>query len=126
MVGSRLASMDLPVPGGPMSSTLWPPAAAISNARFTDSWPFDLGEIHVVIARLIEDAGHVHLGGRDFDFAFEKLRGLAEILDGDDLQALHHRGFGGVLGRHEHADLAVGLRAQGHRQHAFARTAPRR
>src|SRR5207248_246388 len=39
MVARRLANMDLPVPGGPMSRTLWPPAAAISNARFTDSWP---------------------------------------------------------------------------------------
>ncbi len=39
IVANRLASMDLPVPGGPMSKTLWPPAAAISNARLTFSWP---------------------------------------------------------------------------------------
>ena len=31
--------MDFPVPGGPMSSALCPPAAAISSARFTFSWP---------------------------------------------------------------------------------------
>ena len=38
--GRRRASMDLPEPGGPDMSTLWPPAAAISKARFTCSWPF--------------------------------------------------------------------------------------
>ena len=31
--------MDLPEPGEPISSTLWPPAAAISSARFTFSCP---------------------------------------------------------------------------------------
>ena len=39
MEGSRLASMDLPAPGEPISSRLWPPAAAISRARFTFSCP---------------------------------------------------------------------------------------
>ena len=39
MDGSRRASMDLPEPGEPISSTLWPPAAATSKARFTFSWP---------------------------------------------------------------------------------------
>ena len=38
--GSRCASMDLPAPGGPIISRLWPPAAAISSARLADSWPF--------------------------------------------------------------------------------------
>ena len=32
--GSRAASIDLPAPGGPFSSRLWPPAAAISSARW--------------------------------------------------------------------------------------------
>ena len=40
MVGSLFASMVLPAPGGPMSIALWPPAAAISSARFTFSYPF--------------------------------------------------------------------------------------
>ena len=39
MEGSRRASMDFPAPGLPMSSTLCPPAAAISSARFTFSCP---------------------------------------------------------------------------------------
>src|SRR5262249_42277974 len=41
--GSRaerlFASMLLPVPGGPVSRTWWPPAAAITSARFAASWP---------------------------------------------------------------------------------------
>ena len=31
--------MDLPVPGAPTMSTLWPPAAAISKARLAACWP---------------------------------------------------------------------------------------
>ena len=37
--GSRRASIVLPVPGGPASSRLWPPAAAISSARRARSCP---------------------------------------------------------------------------------------
>lgn len=36
----RCASIDLPVPGEPSISTLWPPAAAISSARLAADWPF--------------------------------------------------------------------------------------
>ena len=39
IVGSRRARSVLPVPGGPISSTWWPPAAAISSARFACAWP---------------------------------------------------------------------------------------
>ena len=39
MEGRRFAIMDLPEPGGPTSSMLWPPAHATSNARFTFSCP---------------------------------------------------------------------------------------
>ena len=35
--GRRWASIDLPEPGGPMNSRLWPPAAAISSARLAPS-----------------------------------------------------------------------------------------
>ena len=35
----RCASIDLPVPGGPIISRLWPPAAAISSARLAAAWP---------------------------------------------------------------------------------------
>ena len=35
----RCASIDLPEPGGPTISRLWPPAAAISSARLAPAWP---------------------------------------------------------------------------------------
>ena len=37
--GRRRPSIVLPVPGGPASSRLWPPAAASSSARRARSWP---------------------------------------------------------------------------------------
>ena len=37
--GSRRPSIVFPVPGGPASSRLWPPAAASSSARRARSWP---------------------------------------------------------------------------------------
>ena len=39
MDGRRLASIDLPAPGGPIINRLWPPAAATSSARLAVSWP---------------------------------------------------------------------------------------
>ena len=39
MPGRRLASMDLPVPGGPINRTLCPPAAATTMARRATDWP---------------------------------------------------------------------------------------
>jgi hypothetical protein len=38
--GRRAANIDFPEPGGPTSSRLWPPAAAISSARRAVSIPF--------------------------------------------------------------------------------------
>jgi hypothetical protein len=35
----------LPVPGGPTSSRLWPPAAAISSARLAAAWPFHVAQV---------------------------------------------------------------------------------
>ena len=40
MDGNRLAIIDFPDPGGPMSKMLCPPAHATSKARFTFSCPF--------------------------------------------------------------------------------------
>jgi hypothetical protein len=37
--GRRCASIDLPAPGGPLISKLWPPAAATSSARLACAWP---------------------------------------------------------------------------------------
>ena len=39
MPGRRFANMLLPVPGGPISRALCPPAAATSSARRASGWP---------------------------------------------------------------------------------------
>jgi len=39
MPGRRAASIDLPAPGGPQKSRLWPPQAATSSARLASAWP---------------------------------------------------------------------------------------
>ena len=83
---------------------------------------FDLGEIQFVVVRLVENFCDVHLRRRDLDFAFQKLRRLAQILHRNDLQPGDDRRFGRVFGGHQHAGLAVGLRAQGDGQNALART----
>ncbi len=54
--GSRAASIDLPEPGGPTISRLWPPAAAISSARLARSWP-------LMSARSDAGAGPADLAG---------------------------------------------------------------
>ena len=50
------------------------------------------------------------------------MRRFAQILNRNDLQTGNDGGFGGVFRRNQHADLAVGPRAKGHRQNALART----
>ena len=53
MDGSRCASILFPEPGGPMSSALWNPAAAISNARLANSWPMT----SAISGRWVEELG---------------------------------------------------------------------
>ena len=47
MPATRLAIIVLPEPGGPASSTLWPPAAAISSARRASGLAAHVGEVAV-------------------------------------------------------------------------------
>ena len=52
MPGRHAASSDLPAPGGPLISRLWPPAAAISSARLATSWPFTCARSGPPVGRL--------------------------------------------------------------------------
>ena len=61
MEGRRLASIVLPEPGAPIISTLCPPAAAISSARFTWAWPFTSAKSS---ANRSADAPHSGAAGR--------------------------------------------------------------
>ena len=83
---------------------------------------FHLGEIAIVFVLVFKKFCEVHLHRRDFYFAFQKLRGLAEILHRDDLQAFDDRRFRRIFRRHEQTGFAIGLCTQCNRQNAFAGT----
>jgi hypothetical protein len=108
--------MDLPVPGGPMSKYVMPAGGGDFQGALHVFLALDFGKIQLVLVLVLENFGDVHFGRRDFDFAFEKLRGFAQILHRNDLQAGDDRRFGGIFRRHEHAGFAVGFRANRHRQ----------
>ena len=61
-----------------MSRTLCPPAAAISKARLTFSWPLTSAKSVFVLVSCSKIFVDVHFGRSDFDFAFQKLRGFAQ------------------------------------------------
>ena len=81
---------------------------------------FDFGEIVFLAGFVREKFFQIHLRRRDADFAFEKLRGLAEILHRNDIQAGHHGGLGGVFGGNQNPNFPVRLRLERNRQNAFA------
>src|SRR5215216_6248304 len=91
--GSRRASIVLPTPGGPESSMLWPPAAAIVRAPMTSVWPRTSARSAVGTVAAAQD-------GRDF----------GERAGGDDVEALDERCLGRALARD---DEALEARAQG-------------
>ncbi len=62
---------------------------------------------------------HFHPGRGDADLAFEEGHGLAQILDGDDLQPFDHGRFGGVVFRNQQANFAFGFRPKCDWHHAF-------
>ena len=62
--------MDFPAPGEPMSRILWPPAAAISRARFTFSWPMTSeksGPVSAPGSGVQEEAGVIRSRPRRWD-----------------------------------------------------------
>jgi hypothetical protein len=81
---------------------------------------FDFGEVNVFIVVLVEKFYEVNLRRRDFNFAFEKGGGFAQILNRNDLQAGNDRCLSRVFRRHEHAGVAVGPGSQRNREHSFA------
>ena len=60
---------------------------------------FDFGKIHVAVRVVLKNFPCVHAKRRNFYFTFEKLRGLAQVLDGNHLQAFDDCRFPGVFDR---------------------------
>jgi hypothetical protein len=92
--GSRLASMVLPLPEGPMMRMLWPPAAATSSERLDEERSLCSGveefadfeqRAHEVDVDTFDDGGLARVGGGDDEVL--DLGGARG--DGDGQHALH-------------------------------------
>ena len=115
MVGMRRASIVLPEPGAPTIITLWPPAAAISNARLTAACP--LGEA-AGCGRGIRPHGRAPFGRHDLTAAVEHRRHLAQRPRPDNLYALDHSALLDIGTGQEHAAKPPLARHSHKRQHA--------
>ena len=111
--GSRCASIDLPVPGAPMSNSEWPPAAAISSTRLACGCPrtsarsgsaAGLAQGALFERRQHGAAGQVPTDGQ------QRIGGMHH-------DVAHQRGFAGGC-RRQHERAAVAARAQHHGERA--------
>ena len=121
MVGSRLASRVLPVPGGPIIRTLWQPAAAIEQGALGVVLALDVDEVLVHVGMLGEELVEVDRLGVHVDLPGEEADGLGQAADGIDVEPLDDGGLGGIGRRHQQAVAAFGDRLDGHRQDALDR-----
>ena len=92
--GSRRASIVFPVPGGPISSRLCAPAAAISSARRARSWPRTSARSGAATSSRVAE----RLVRRSLDLAPEVGDDLGKVADGHRLDA-RERDLGGRLRR---------------------------
>ncbi len=120
--GSRLASMVLPEPGGPIIRMLWLPAAATSRARLAVCWPRTSLEVHGEVLQLAQQRFSGDAVGLALDDAHhrrvEQLQHIQQRGGGIDVDALHHGGLGGVGGGQNQVGNALFAGQDGHRQHA--------
>ncbi len=122
IVGTRLASIVLPEPGGPIISRLWPPAAATMIARLAISWPRTSAEIDLVVGQFAEQVVQPRGRRLDLDFARQEGDGLGQALHGDDLDAFDDGRFRRAFGRHDQpSDRLVLGRGNRHRQGPLGR-----
>ena len=80
---------------------------------------FDFIEINLLFVVAVEDPGDIDDGRGYLQLAFEETHGLAQVLNGDYLEAGNDGRLGGVLGRDEDAALALFPGREGNRQDAF-------
>jgi len=80
---------------------------------------FDIGEIEFFVEGQLEEAVDVDLRRGNGGLAFEIGDGLAQVMDGDDLEAGDDGGFGGVVQGDEEDAFALGLGAEGDGEDAF-------
>ena len=119
MPGSRLANIDLPVPGGPIIKHVVATGGGDLKCALDRLLSLDVGEVRAVDVLHGEQLGEIDLLGLDRLAALEKRGGLAKIRDGVNFQSIDDGGLGGVVAwNHDtvHADRA---RLEGDGQHAF-------
>ena len=117
---SRLAIIVFPAPGGPMSSALWPPAAAISSARRAEELAVHVREIRRRFSRRRRRRGALrsrHEPGR----IVHRMHRLAKGRHPIQPQARNDGRFGLVAQGQQESAVAVAARARGHRQYAASR-----
>ena len=120
MPAKRLASMVLPEPGGPIISTLWPPAAATSSARLA-----------VVCPRTSRKSGSRRRRApwplRDCETGVNspgrvsKRDHFGQVPHAEHAHALDDGRFGGIVGGHDQVGDALLARADGDRKRAAHR-----
>jgi hypothetical protein len=120
MVGKRLASRVLPVPGGPIIKTLWQPATAMSRALGV-VLAFHIDEVLVHVGMLGEKLLEVDRFGVHLELAGEEADRLGQAADGINIEPFDDGRLGGVGGGDQQAIAPFGNGLDGHRQDAFDR-----
>jgi hypothetical protein len=86
---------------------------------------FDLGKIDFLLMVLLKNLPDVDLGRGDLGFTLKEAHSLAQILNGDDLEAGNDGSLRRVFRRDKNANFALFARVQRYRQNSFdRRTAP--
>ena len=118
IVGMRLASMDLPEPGGPIISEIVSARDGDLDGAFDVLLAFHVGEIDVVILVRLEKRGQVLLHRFELLFAVEELERLAQIGDAINVDALDDRRLAGIRCGNEKRFLAAAPCFERDGQHA--------
>ncbi len=124
--GMRLASIDLPLPGGPIIRTLCPPATATSMGALHVLLALHIGEVVLDRIEFAEDFVGIDAHRQNPDVTGEKIRRLAQMPDRIDIQSGDDGGLRGVNGGNEKSLLAVLAGGKCDGQCALDRPAPRR
>ena len=120
---SRRASIVLPVPGGPTSSALWPPAAAIVSARMGAACPRTSRRSSMSACRASRDGAGGKLGRR---VAAQDRRDAREVAHARDGDPVDQPGLRRALARHDEPVEPVSPSALRHGERARRTGAARR
>jgi hypothetical protein len=87
IVAMRFESIDLPDPGGPIMSRLWPPATGDFDRALHVPLPFYVAEIDVELLMLLEELREVAARRLQLRLTADELERLPKILHAEDVDA---------------------------------------